>query len=466
MSRAKTRFGLLFGLFLCAAVHATSAMANSGWCVSGYGTYDQAEQYCQQSEADILSGRGRIIQACHLIHQQPWNGTGYSGTFAMSYYGGNGLGPYGTTVDWFCNPFTSPSPGKANGKPRCGACVGDPINAGTGNVYRREEDFHAGRWLTFNRYYNSAPSAGIDTFGQHWRHSYSSHIAYVAGTGGTGTVTVTREDGRVSTYKLLTGAWAGEPDVFDALTEQKDSNSNPTGWTLQRVDTRSTELYDAAGHLLSIQYQDGFTTTLSYSTTTTPITVAPGAGYLITITDPSQRSIQLTYNSSGLINHATAPDGSSHSYAYDGSGDLSTVTYPDGKVLTYLYDESPNNGGASTPGLLTGILDENGARYLSYGYNAAGKAINQQTGGIAAYAITYNGDGSADVLDPLGTSRHHAFSTVMGVPNITSVNGTCESCSAVASWVYDFNGLLNQTTDYNGNVTTYQHDAIPSTSCW
>ncbi|HEV2619321.1 MAG TPA: DUF6531 domain-containing protein, partial [Acidobacteriaceae bacterium] len=190
----------------------------------------------------------------------------------------------GSTLDWWCGGVTQFSPGKANGAPTCGACVGDPINAGSGNVYRREEDFSAGQWLKFDRYYNSDPSAGVDTFGQHWRHAYSSHVGYVAGTtAGTGTAAVTREDGRVSTYGITNGVAAGEPDVFDALTEQTDGSGNPIGWTLQRVDTRSTEQYNASGHLISIQSQEGFTTTLSYSTTTTPSSVAPGAGYLITI---------------------------------------------------------------------------------------------------------------------------------------------------------------------------------------
>jgi RHS repeat-associated protein len=222
--------------------------------------------------------------------------------------------------------------------------------------------------------------------------------------------------------------------------------------------TRSTEQFDANGHLTAIQGQDGFTTSLTYSTASTSTSVAPGAGYLITITDPSQRSIQLTYNASGLINHVTAPEGSGYTYAYSGAN-LSSVTYPDGKLETYLYNESPNNGGATTPALLTGILDESNVRFQSYSYNASGQATNdQRAGGVASYTVTYNSDGSADVLDPLGTSRHHGMTTMFGVPYVTSVNGTCESCSPTTGWAYDFNGQLNQSTDFNGNVTTYQHD--------
>jgi len=197
----------------------------------------------------------------------------------------------------------------------------------------------------------------------------------------------------------------------------------------------------------------------TYSTSGTPTTVAPGAGYLITVTDASQRSIQLTYNGSGLINQVTAPDGSVYSYAYNGASDLSTVTNPAATTITYLYNESGYSGGATTPGLLTGILDENNVRYMSYSYNAAGQATNNQlAGGVGSYTMTYNSDGSTDVVDPLGTSRHHTFTTIYGVPYITGVNGTRESCSATSTWAYDFNGFLNQTTDFNGNVTTYQHD--------
>jgi len=471
MSRKWTRLGFLFGLFLCAAMYATSAMADSGWCPAGYisdwPNYSQAQSTCQNSilPSFVAEYPTNVVTAgCHTCCVY-WNNSTDSiliGSWVIGVYSNNfdeenpneGVGN-----QWACPTPLTPNIAKANGEPTCHTCVGDPINAGSGNVYRREEDFHAGQWLSFARFYNSDPSAGLDTFGQHWRHAYSSHVSYVGGTtSGTGTATVTREDGRVSTYAITNGVAEGEPDVFDALTEQTDSSGNPTGWTLQRVDTRSTEQFDVNGHLTAIQGQDGFTTTLTYSTATTPTTVAPGVGYLITITDPSQRTIQLTYTSSGLINHVTAPDGSGYAYAYTGTN-LSSVTYPDGKVLTYLYNESTNSGGATTPALLTGILDESSVRFQSYSYNASGKATNdQRAGGTASYTVTYNSDGSADVLDPLGTSRHHAMSTMFGVPYVTSVNGTCESCSPFATWAYDFNGQLNQTTDFNGNVTTYQHD--------
>ena len=468
MSRKWTRWGLLFGLFLCAAMHATSAMADSGWCPSGYSiqSYSAAQNHCQNIMLPSIVSQyptDIVTAGCHTCCIG-WNNSSESALIGSWVVGikvsGVDYPNTGVGNTWECSPPLTPNIAKPNGKPPSPNVVGDPINAGSGNVYRREEDFHAGRWLTFDRYYNSAPSSGIGAFGQHWSHSYAGHLTYTAGSkSGTGAVTSTREDGRVSTYSLVSGAWGGEPDIPDALTEHVDGSGNPTGWTLLRVDTRSTELFNVAGQLISIQYQDGFTTTLTYSSSSTPIAIAPGIGYLITVTDASQRSIQLTYNSSGLINHVTAPDGSSYSYAYNGANDLTTVTNPAATTTTYLYNESGYSGGVTTPGLLTGILDENNVRYMSYSYNAASQATNNQlAGGVGSYTMTYNSDGSTDVVDPLGTSRHHTFTTIFGVPYITGVNGTCESCSTTSAWAYDFNGLLNQTTDFNGNVTTYQHD--------
>jgi RHS repeat-associated protein len=455
------RFGALFALFLFALVYATSATADSNWCVLVYGyaySYEGMYQECAQSQANSVHNPnfGYLIKPCYVASAQPWAGTGYSGNWFYSEYGNGGV--YGSNFPWYCGALTPSSPLKVDGKP--GHSIGDPINAGTGNVYREDQDFSAGRWLKFERFYNSDPNATTTTMGLRWRHTYASSLDYVAGsTSGTGTVTVTREDGRVASYSLSSGTWAGESDIPDALTEQTDSNGNPTGWTLLRVDTRSTEQFNATGQLTSIQDPEGFLTTLNYSTASTPSSVAPGPGYLVSVVDPQGRSIQFAYNNGGSITQVIAPDGSAYGYAYDAHNELQTVSYPDGKTWTYLYDESPNNGGDAALGLLTGILDESGNRYFSYSYNASSQGINNQmAGGVESYAITYNSDGSVDVVDPLGTSRHHTFTTVMGVPHVASVSGICEACSTISAWTYDLTGMPNQTTDFNGNVTSYQHD--------
>ena len=458
-----TRWTLLTCLFICLTIYFVPAMANSGWCPSFY----NAEASCQKAVIETYAQYPvEIVTApCHVCCEG-WNNSSHTvmvGSWAYGDYNAN-WGINYPNMDsgnqYFCPVPLAPDPRKADGKPPGPNVVGDPINGGNGNVYRFDQDFSAGRWLSFGRYYNSDLNTGLDTIGQHWRHSYASHLTYTPATSSVpARVTITHEDGRVSTYQLSGGTWGGEPDVPDALTEQTDASGNPSGWTLLRVDTRSTEQFNAAGQLTSIQDAEGFVTTLNYSTASTPASVAQGVGYLISVVDPQQRTIQFTYTGTGLISQVTAPDGAVYGYAYNANNELQTVTYPGGKTWTYLYGEPPNNGGNSAVGLLTGILDENGMRYFSYSYNASGQGVNNQmAGGVASYTLAYNSDGSADVVDPLGTSRHHTFTTILGVPYLTSINGICEACSNVSTWSYDFNGSLNQTTDFNGNVTTYQHD--------
>jgi RHS repeat-associated protein len=407
-----------------------------------------------------------LTAACHTCCIG-WNNSSQTAIIGSWVYGVqnnvNGGGGFNEGVgnQWQCPTPVAPDPGKSNGLPPCPNCVGDPINAGTGNVFRREEEFAAGRWLVFNRYYNSAPSAGAGQLGLRWRHTYLRSVNFIAGTApNPDTVTVTREDGRVVTYRFTAGLWSGEPDVFDELVEQKDGAGNRIGWLFKRVDTRSTEQFDITGRLTAIQDPEGFVVTLAYSNASTPTSIAPGPGYLISVTDPFQRAIGLTYDASGHLATVASPDGQVINYAYDASGNLATASYPDGKQRTYLYNEPSRVGGAQVPGLLTGIIDENQARYVSYSYDANGKAIaNELAGGVDAFAITYNSDGSATVTDPLGATRNHTFTVIQGVPKAVGLNGACKTCGTVSAREYDITGLVSKTTDFNGNITSYQHNS-------
>lgn len=466
------RVGLCLGLLLAGATHTTAALADSHWCppgLFGWPTYSQAEDHCTNVMVpNAMSQYPDLVvtASCHTCCIE-WNNSSQTGLIGSWVFGlhnnVNGLGSYdyGVGNQWECPAPITPDPGKSNGEPPCPNCVGDPINAGTGNVFRREEEFAAGRWLVFNRYYNSAPSAGAGQLGLRWRHTYLRSVNFVAGTApNPDTVAVTREDGRVVIYRLLAGVWSGEPDVFDELVEQKDGSGNRTGWLFKRVDTRSTEQFDTTGKLIAIQDPEGFVVSLAYSNASTPTSIAPGPGYLISVTDPFQRAINLTYGASGRLAAVASPDGQTISYAYDASGNLSTASFPDGKQRAYLYNEPSRVSGSQVSGLLTGIIDENQARYVSYSYDVNGKAIeNELAGGVDTFAITYNGDGSASVTDSLGVMRVHTFTVIQGVPKAVGLDGTCKTCGTVSAREYDITGLVSKTTDFNGNITSYQHNS-------
>ncbi|MFX7793206.1 RHS repeat domain-containing protein, partial [Acinetobacter baumannii] len=76
--------------------------------------------------------------------------------------------------------------------------------------------------------------------------------------------------------------------------------------------------------------------------------------------------------------------------AYDINGNLTSVTYPDNKTRRYIYD-NPN-----FPYALTGLTDENGARFTTWTYDAQGRAISSEhASGIENYTLGGYGYGES-----------------------------------------------------------------------
>jgi uncharacterized protein RhaS with RHS repeats len=87
----------------------------------------------------------------------------------------------------------------------------------------------------------------------------------------------------------------------------------------------------------------------------------------------------------------------------------SAIIYPDGKARSFVYEN------ATFPQALTGILDENGARWGTFAYDSRGRAIRTQlAGAVNSYQVSYPLTGAATVVDPLGTSRSYRYSTTSG----------------------------------------------------
>ena len=158
-------------------------------------------------------------------------------------------------------PVSSP---KNQGSPPPHCCGGNPVNTGTGNKFQRETDLAgtgAGS-LSLTRTYNSGRASYFQQFGGFWLHDYAGKIMV---NNAHNHVTYFRNDGKQLGFNLQSGAWTGDADIADVLTEIKDVNSNTIGWKYRIATTDSTESYDAAGHLTSIQTRSGLTQTLVYS---------------------------------------------------------------------------------------------------------------------------------------------------------------------------------------------------------
>ncbi|WP_223246883.1 DUF6531 domain-containing protein, partial [Sulfuriferula thiophila] len=326
----------------------------------------------------------------------------------------------------------------------CSLIVGNPINTGVGNKYQSEVDISVNT-LRFIRVYNSTAihdkNSGVTPVGNNWSSSYDQSVLYLSSAGLISAL-AHRPDGKAYYFNLTSGAWLPDADITDTLTQLTDSTGATTGWRYTIAADDSVEAYDATGKLLSITDRNGQTQTLAYDTN----------NHLISVTDAMGRQLTFTYDASSRIATMTAPSGGVYHYAYDSYNNLSTVTYPDATVKTYLYEN------ASFPNALTGIVDENGNRFATYGYDSQGRAnLSTHALGDGQVNLTYNSDGSTAVTDALGASRTYNFTTVLGVVKSTGQTQPGGSgCSAAASALsYDANGNIASRTDFNGVVTTY-----------
>jgi YD repeat-containing protein len=334
-------------------------------------------------------------------------------------------------------------PKKNAGRPCPGGnCTPHPIRLGTGNKMLSEVDYVSGNGLLkFVRYYNSDLSVGTFNLGRHWASTWDRAIFATAAQ-----ATVMREDGKQHVFNNVSGTWITDADVNAVLTRQTDSLGNVSGWTLKLPDD-SAESYDKDGNLIAISDRAGLTVHLSYDT----------SQRLSSVSDPFGRSLAFTYDSLSRLSSLTDPDANTSTFAYDANQNLISVTYPDLTARTYMYESTVFPHG------LTGIIDENAARYSTYAYDDFSHATaSGLAGGVDQVNIAYNADGSQTVTDALGTSRTYVFDVVQGLVVTSTVSQPCEKCPGVTSkaQTFDANANVASRLDFNNNLACYTHDPV------
>jgi YD repeat-containing protein len=138
---------------------------------------------------------------------------------------------------------------------------------------------------------------------------------------------------------------------------------------------------------------------------------------------------------------------------------LQSVTYNTSPApsLTYMYEN------ADYPFALTGITDENGNRYATWGYDNNGRGILSQLSGAINYTSVYYNDtnGNRVVKGPLGIVETYKFSTLQGVPKVTEIDRAANGSVAFASegFTYDSNGYTATKIDWNRNITAWTNNS-------
>ena len=210
--------------------------------------------------------------------------------------------------------------------------------------------------LMLVRDYNSQ-DAVVREFGGGWRGQYTRFIGNVSAS----EVAAVRDDGRQINFKLSGTAWVAESNVNSRLTR------TATGW-IYTSGIDETETYNNAGRLIAVKNLAGLSQTMTYD----------ASGNLATVSDPFGRLLRFSYKprvgvAGFLISQVIVPDGGIYAYGYSANNQLISVTYPDGSRRQFLY-ELPSERFA-----LTGIVDEKGNRFATFGYKRETNALSGQT---------------------------------------------------------------------------------------
>lgn len=326
----------------------------------------------------------------------------------------------------------------SNGSPR--PQVGDPCNVASGDFSQTEADY-TGVAPNFTRYYHSATLESGHNLGVGWTHNYNSYLILSGGV----PAGLSRPDGHHDAVQNMSGEYVS---LSGAAVHIQASGSN---WIAYLQDGRS-EVYNGTGHLIQTVTAAGQVTVLTYNS----------SGLLSTVTGPFGHTLKFGYDSNNRISTVTEPDGSSTiTFAYDANNNLISSTYPDSSVRQYQYQNS------SFPNNLTGLVDESNTQFLTVQYNStSGAAVSAALAdGVQAVSMVYDAS-STVVTDSLGATNTYTFTNDPAfAPRITSLTRNKLIWSyVVPAGATDPQRRVTQSTDANGNVTTYSYDTDHLTS--
>ena len=179
------------------------------------------------------------------------------------------------------------------------------------------------------------------------------------------------------------------------------------------------------------------------------------AHHITSITNAFGAVVRFAWGSNGRVSAVTAPDGSVWHYGYDANGMLNSVAPPQPSVgvYTYFYEDSRDNTRA------TGYSID-GVRVARYAYDSSGRVISSaREDGETADTFAY-GTGTTTRTDVRGQATTYTFTTFAGqrLLSKTETAGTPSCPYGTASQTYDANGYVNQSVDFNGNVSLFVFD--------
>lgn len=370
------------------------------------------------------------------------------------------------------------------GQAKDDTCTENPINLSNGTKYWSENDFVAsGEFpLAIQRYYQSSFNPVDRGFGVNWSaiNNLEVSVRRINANGltvlvGYDAFSVKRQNGDVLQYQWPDTAPTGKTTPDKANT----------------VETLEVQNYglDGIPQILFLQYPDSseevyefnYSQYASTGTYTAKLLwrinsqgnkltyVHDANNRLQTITDDTSRQLVFYYDANNRIERIDVPGNQYYRYTYDGIGNLTHVYYPDdtsgndndNPFKQYHYEN------ASFPHNLTGITDEEGKRYSTYGYDATGKvAFSELAGGRERIDVVSYGDDTT-IRNVFGKDSIYHFQNVSSILDksnirrqLIGIDGVATShCDASnASNTYDANGFKDIVTNNRSFATDFNFD--------
>lgn len=254
------------------------------------------------------------------------------------------------------------------------------------------------------------------------------------------------ESGAAGLVRVIVHA-VGQPDYFGAdgwsLLAKREGKTRliQEGSLTHWIDTKSQRwTFDATGALTAIRRTDGTIFQVTYAGNVTTLATPEGRNVTVNLKTPTRFEI-----ASGGIDAAVL--------LLRTNGNVETIQRA-GTAVTLAYSDP------RFPDALTAIQDETGRTTASYVYGTDGKVINEYhwPNGTATHNFAFSrANTNVQVTWPLNGQTTYVTTVAGGVRRLSSVSQFCPTCPSgnVASYIYDPQGQLSQTTSFNGIQTTH-----------
>lgn len=359
-----------------------------------------------------------------------------------------------------------PSPPSCSGDTP-GLAIGNPVVISTGAKVQTDIDIEAtpAALLAISRTYRSYRKTGAgQSAGAGWSFSFDRDISVNGAEPGVRPSLITGALGDGSYIYFSTRSDGTFVSAYDKKATLRPVNDRYSEWIY--TDANGTVDYhrivDGKFLLVSSRTLNGIENHYTYN----------AENKLESIHDSHGRALHVKWHGTEIVAIESVDGGVHYEYEYVEKltpdtgpimGRLVGVTFIDkdghpAGTKRYQYENNLNRY------LLTGITDENGARFATYAYDDANRTIlSEHAGGAYRYVFDYSATNAPVITDPLGSKHTITFpSRRSDYPArvIAESQPAGSGCSASASTrQYDSQGTtLLSSTDFNQRKTCYLVD--------